>query len=361
VPLDGSGFRALSMSGLGVLDGQLYAVSNSVATNSPYVFSLTMRAPYLNPYNCQWATACQGNGPHGFWLEDGTPTSSNWTSPDGSGLIGLGNGRIKQVTTSGGYTELAASGGEVSFAGRPVRWTASSAPALATAGTSASGPQVLVVRADARASVLLTDPLGRRVGFDAAGAPVNDLGGRAQLVSGPGGWPRIIVLRDPDAGTFAAEIHAIDAGDWSVKAYLAHESGGGLMREVSGSAAAAGSELRGLHVGQPLELSWYASPAGVDDRDAAREGFVAVGPVPARDAVRFAYRVPAAGARVRLDVFDLLGRRVATPLDDAMPAGTHTLTWGGTHANGQRLARGIYVARLDLGGRVDARRIVLTD
>lgn len=83
--------------------------------------------------------------------------------------------------------------------------------------------------------------------------------------------------------------------------------------------------------------------------------------MPARGAVRFAYRVPTGAARVRLEIFDVLGRRVATPVDGSMPAGAHSFSWDGRHADGHRVARGIYVARLDTGSKRETRRIVLTD
>jgi hypothetical protein len=353
------------MSGLGVLDGSLYAWSNSGATGVPYVFNLAMRGPFLNPYSCTYYTASQGNGPLPFYLEDGTGTVSTFTSPDGGGLLGTAGGRLHSVTPAGGFTQLMATSGESQFTGRPERWTSSSSAvaslaAPAPSSVAAAGSQVLVVRADAGVHVLLTDPQGLRVGFDAAGAEINDLGDRAALATGPGGWPRVIVLRDPDAGTFAAELSGVQAGDWAVKAYLAHESGGGVLRATSLSSAGSGSEVRGLHVGQPLELTWYASPAGVGD-DAGGVGFISVGPVPSRGAVRFAYRVAEPDARVRLEIFDLLGRRVAMPIDAPAAAGTHSLAWDGVDAHGQRLARGVYVARLDTGGHRDTRRIVLTD
>jgi len=355
-----------------VLDGSLFAMSNSGATSAPYVFSLAMRAPFLNPYVCLYMTACDGYGPLGFWLEDGTPTSCSLVSVDGGALLGLGNGRIKRVTPSGDYTELAAAGGEVQFSGRPWRWPGGSAPPAAAAPARAaepslsaaadSGAQVLVVRADARAYVLLTDALGRRIGFDATGAAVNDFGASGQaLALGPGGWPRVLALRDADAGTFTVELNTTEPGDWNLKAYLSHEAAGGVLRTLSGTAAAPGSELRGLHVGRPLELTWYGSPTAVEGDVATRAGIVSLGPVPARGPLRIACRVPEGAGRVRLEVFDLSGRRVAVPLDAPLAAGTHTVAWNGADAAGRRLANGVYLIRLDAGGRRDTRRIVLAD
>jgi len=86
-----------------------------------------------------------------------------------------------------------------------------------------------------------------------------------------------------------------------------------------------------------------------------------VGPVPARGAVRFAYHVPEGGARIRLEVLDIAGRCVALLAEGASPGGTHSVSWSGLGTQGQRLPRGVYFARLDLGGRRDTRRIVFLE
>lgn len=364
VPWNGNGFSVISLDGVGVLDGSLYVTSPSGATGTPYVFDVAPRAPYLNPYVCYWYSATKGRGMLDFWLPDGTATSAPLTSPDGGAVLGLGNGVIKRVTPDGSFDAIDSS---QPYTGRPWRWhgPSSSASAAASASTAAadSGAQLLVVRTDALAYVLLTDAQGKRIGHDAAGNPVNDFGESGQVMTmGPGGWPRLIVLRDPLNGTFSAEVAATGAGNWSVKGYLAHEDGGSLVATTSGTSGGAGSVVRGLHVGQPTELTWYGSPLGVGNpSETERMGFVSVGPVPARGEVRLAYRVPGSGARVRLDVFDVAGRLVSTPVDGFATGGTHTLTWRGEGASGVRLAHGVYLASLEVNGRRETRRIVLTN
>jgi hypothetical protein len=59
-------------------------------------------------------------------------------------------------------------------------------------------------------------------------------------------------------------------------------------------------------------------------------------------------------SEVRLQVFDLLGREVATVLNKAMEAGQHAVTWeAGT------LPSGVYLYRLEAGEFVETRRMVL--
>ena len=51
------------------------------------------------------------------------------------------------------------------------------------------------------------------------------------------------------------------------------------------------------------------------------------------------YQLPAA-TQVRLEVFNILGQRVATLVDGERPAGFHTATWNATDASGRGVASG---------------------
>jgi hypothetical protein len=55
---------------------------------------------------------------------------------------------------------------------------------------------------------------------------------------------------------------------------------------------------------------------------------------------------------VRLEVFDIRGRRVARLCDGIFRAGKHAVGWTGASRDGGRLASGVYVARLEALGRV---------
>lgn len=62
----------------------------------------------------------------------------------------------------------------------------------------------------------------------------------------------------------------------------------------------------------------------------------------------------------RLQVLDLLGRRVTTLASGRAVPGTHTLTWNGrTSEHARRLPAGIYFVHLEAEGRVWVRRVVL--
>ena len=66
-------------------------------------------------------------------------------------------------------------------------------------------------------------------------------------------------------------------------------------------------------------------------------------------------------APVRLEVFNVLGQRVATLVDEERPAGLHAAAWDATNAAGQAVAAGVYMYRLTAGGEQHTRRMVLID
>ena len=72
------------------------------------------------------------------------------------------------------------------------------------------------------------------------------------------------------------------------------------------------------------------------------------------------YEIPAS-AHVRLEVFNLLGQRLATLVDGVRPAGTHTAQWDGTDAAGRAVGAGVYIYRLSGSGVTVSRRMVLVD
>ena len=72
------------------------------------------------------------------------------------------------------------------------------------------------------------------------------------------------------------------------------------------------------------------------------------------------YQLPAA-APVRLEVFNLLGQRIATLVDRQQPAGFHTAAWNANNAAGQAVAAGVYLYRLQAGDQQQTKRMVLID
>lgn len=71
--------------------------------------------------------------------------------------------------------------------------------------------------------------------------------------------------------------------------------------------------------------------------------------------------LPRAG-RVRIDLFDVAGRRLATPLEETdLAAGRHALPWPSAGERGQRLPRGLYFLRLQAPAGEAAVRFLQLD
>jgi len=112
-------------------------------------------------------------------------------------------------------------------------------------------------------------------------------------------------------------------------------------------------ELDGVPSGVPVaELRMSAVVPGLSSvdvtprRPAGRALEVrGIAPNPARGASTLRLAMGEA-ARVRIEVLDVAGRIVATLHDGALTAGEHALAWSGRTASGQRVAPGLYLARV---------------
>jgi hypothetical protein len=62
---------------------------------------------------------------------------------------------------------------------------------------------------------------------------------------------------------------------------------------------------------------------------------------------------------VKLDIYNILGQRVATLPTGKLPAGTYTRVWNGAGDDGRAVATGVYFARLTGDGRSFSRKLLL--
>jgi hypothetical protein len=70
-----------------------------------------------------------------------------------------------------------------------------------------------------------------------------------------------------------------------------------------------------------------------------------VSPNPVRTSTQITYAV-AARDRIRLEIYDVIGRKLATLLDRLVEPGFYTSVWNGTDDRGVSVAQGVYFARL---------------
>jgi hypothetical protein len=66
-------------------------------------------------------------------------------------------------------------------------------------------------------------------------------------------------------------------------------------------------------------------------------------------------------AEVRLTIWDAAGRRVRGLLSGAAGAGEQRVRWDGRDDDGRRAPAGVYLVRMEAGGRVESARLVLID
>ena len=138
---------------------------------------------------------------------------------------------------------------------------------------------------------------------------------------------------------------------------------------LSSGAPAAGARVRlfaelGRSLGATADESGYfALPLNALRKAAPPSGAPAPGselPNPFNPSTIIPYQLPAA-TRVRLEVFNILGQRVATLVDGERPAGFHTAAWDATDASGRGVGSGVYLYRLLGGGERLTRSMVLLD
>jgi len=92
----------------------------------------------------------------------------------------------------------------------------------------------------------------------------------------------------------------------------------------------------------------------------ARIGFLdGPAPNPTREATTFRFAL-AGGGRVKVDVYDVRGRRVATPIDRELRPGTYAARWDGRTRHGEPATAGVYYLRLTVPGASDTREVVVT-
>ncbi len=145
-----------------------------------------------------------------------------------------------------------------------------------------------------------------------------------------------------------------DGGSWAPLARLFADGEGRVRWRECGLSPQAALAYR---------LSWRTasgtrttSPITLPPEDAMTLTLSIANPVSERATIE--YTLPE-GAEVKLEVFDIAGRRLATPVAGPRAAGAHRLEWPARGAQSDPLAPGAYVARLTAGGETRVVRLIV--
>jgi len=82
-------------------------------------------------------------------------------------------------------------------------------------------------------------------------------------------------------------------------------------------------------------------------------------PNPFNPRTKISFVVPENAGGVRLEVFDVAGRKVRVLVREPLPAGAHSVVWDGRGDDGRTLPSGIYSCRIATAERSAARRMLL--
>jgi len=167
------------------------------------------------------------------------------------------------------------------------------------------------------------------------------------LESGSGTIARLFFTIDPDA------VETLIVVDTTTFAGFAHTS-------VTRTPAAGGDTFVPLFTAGSVEIK-----VSTDVTDVTPDGTLPASfelaqnyPNPFNPTTQIRFSLPQA-SNVRLDIFNLLGRRVCRLIDQHLCAGVHQVTFNGRSEKGRSLASGIYFYRISAGEYTEVRKMVL--
>ena len=92
--------------------------------------------------------------------------------------------------------------------------------------------------------------------------------------------------------------------------------------------------------------------------DRSRTGFVSISPNPFNPRTTIEFNLARAQS-AQLDVFDVRGRRLVTLTEGSLGAGSHSIVWNGTDADGREVPSGVYYLKLTTDEGAFSERAVL--
>ncbi|RJR31976.1 MAG: T9SS C-terminal target domain-containing protein [Candidatus Latescibacterota bacterium] len=147
--------------------------------------------------------------------------------------------------------------------------------------------------------------------------------------------------------------------------------GASIGRSGSGLSLVAGKKLSTvLGGGVPAHTFSVSLSSPSKDDPADREALKTDRPAPERTGIEAPYPNPtnpavsipfalAGPSHVRLDVYAVNGELVRVLVNEARSAGEYSAQWDGRNERGAEVSSGIYFARLEAGGRLFTRKIVV--
>lgn len=181
------------------------------------------------------------------------------------------------------------------------------------------------------------------------------------LLGSPIGQPRSIVYDPVDAVLYVAggDPHAL---------YRVLPTDGTVTLVADGFRAATPAALE---LDAARRRLWLADQGGERAYEFCLPGWTAVGPPPAMprirlratpnpasESTRLQFDLPSA-ADVRLEIYDVAGRRARLLAAGRLAAGPHAIQWDGRRQDGRRAESGVYFVRLEVDGRAAAARVAL--
>ncbi len=108
-----------------------------------------------------------------------------------------------------------------------------------------------------------------------------------------------------------------------------------------------------IHDASTHQLILRVSDGAIPNKFALSQNY----PNPFNPITRFRVDVVAA-LRVEISVFDILGRKIITLLNDDKPPGSFTLEWNGQDSHGLPVPTGMYFIRMTAGDFTDSRKVI---
>jgi hypothetical protein len=137
-----------------------------------------------------------------------------------------------------------------------------------------------------------------------------------------------------------------------------------------GTYGSEGSDRGIVYVGKSIKVGnynnlYFDNLSFVDVEEEAAEGEALAGfslsdnyPNPFNPKTKIDYLVPRS-CHVKLEIFNVLGQRVATLVDQPKQRGNHQVTWNGRDQRGVEVASGVYFYRLEAEDFTQSKRMVL--